>query len=245
MTTAERLAEADIAPTALLLAESARLAMLWALSDGRALPAGELAAAGRVRPSTASEHLAKLVRGGLLTAERHGRHRYYRLANESIVPALEALAVASPPAVARSPREAHIAQRLRLARSCYDHIAGALGVGLTDAMVTSGTLQRAGRDYHITDGGAGRLRAVGLDPEAMTLLARRRRRAVARACLDWSERRYHVAGVLGAALLSRLLELEWIERVPAGRALRVTAIGRRALRQEFGLVVDVEVRRDR
>jgi DNA-binding transcriptional ArsR family regulator len=240
--TADRLADADIAPTALLLADAARLAMLWALSDGRALPAGELAAAGGVRPSTASEHLSRLVRGGLLTVERHGRHRYYRLANESIVAALEALAVASRPAVARSPREAHAARGLRLARSCYDHLAGALGVRLTDAMVALGTLRLTGRDYHLTHDGAARLRALGLDAEALTQLANHRRRAFARACLDWSERRYHLAGVLGAALLSRLLELRWLERMAASRALRVTAIGRRALRREFGLVVDVEVR---
>lgn len=239
---AERLAEVDITPTALLLADSTRLAMLWALSDGRALPAGELAAAGGVQPSTASEHLVKLVRGGVLTAERHGRHRYYRLANENIIPALEALAVASQPAVARSPREAYSAQRLRLARSCYDHIAGALGVGLTNAMVTSDALRLTGRDFHITESGAAQLRTLGLDPEEMAQVAGRRRRPVARACLDWSERRYHVAGALGAGLLSRLLELQWIERVPSGRTLRVTAAGRRGLRQEFGLVVDCEVR---
>jgi DNA-binding transcriptional ArsR family regulator len=239
---ADRLADADIASTALLVADDARLAMLWALSDGRALPAGELAAAGQVQPSTASEHLAKMVKGGLLTAERHGRHRYYRLANESIVAALEALAVASPPIQAHSHKQAHALQRLRLARSCYDHLAGALGVRLTDALVSMGALHQAGLEYQVTDDGVARMRSLGLDVAAMGQLADRRRRALARACLDWSERRYHVAGALGAALLTRLLELRWVERIPAGRALGVTAIGRRALRREFGVVVDVEVR---
>jgi DNA-binding transcriptional ArsR family regulator len=236
------LADADIAPTAQLLADAARAAMLWALSDGRALPAGELAAAGRVQPSTASEHLAKLVQGGLLVAERHGRHRYYRLANDRIVPALEALAVAARPAVAWSSKEAHAARQIRLARSCYDHLAGALGVRLTDALVDAGALRLVGRDYHVTTEGTDRLRRLGLDPEAMAETARRRRRALARACLDWSERRYHIAGVLGAALLTRLLELRWFERMPAGRALRPTPIGRRGFRQELGLVVDIDLR---
>jgi DNA-binding transcriptional ArsR family regulator len=226
----------------MLLSDPARLAMLWALSDGRALPAGELAAAAHIRPSTASGHLARLVGGGLLAAERHGRHRYYRLAGESIVAALEALAVAAPPVPVRSPKQAHAVQRLRLARSCYDHLAGALGVGLTDALVSVGALRLVGLEYHLTDDGGARLRALGLDVDAMARLAERRRRALARACLDWSERRYHVAGVLGAALLTRLLELQWLEPTSAGRALRVTAPGRRALREEFGVVVDVQIR---
>jgi DNA-binding transcriptional ArsR family regulator len=233
------LADADIAPMAQLLADTARAAMLWSLSDGRALPAGALAAAGRVQPSTASEHLAKLVQGGLLVAERHGRHRYYRLANDRIVPALEALAVAARPTVARSSKEAHTARQLRFARSCYDHLAGAVGVRLTDALVGADALRLVGRDYQLTAAGADRLRGLGLDVEGMAEMARRRRRALARACLDWSERRYHIAGVLGAALLTRLLELRWFERVPAGRALRPTPIGRRGFRREFGLVVDV------
>jgi DNA-binding transcriptional ArsR family regulator len=238
----ERLAQADIVPMAHLLADSARAAMLWALSDGRALTAGELAVAGGVQSSTASEHLAKLVRGGLLMAERHGRHRYYHLANDRIVGALEALAVASPKAAARTPREAHQAQQLRLARSCYDHLAGALGVRVSDALVARGALRLEGREYHLTNEGASHFRLLGLDSAAMSELATRRRRALARACLDWSERRYHVAGVLGAALLTRLLELKWVEPMSVGRALRVTATGRRALRQEFGVIVDVEVR---
>jgi DNA-binding transcriptional ArsR family regulator len=236
--------DADIAPTALLLADRARLAMLWALSDGRALPAGELAAAAGVQPSTASGHLAKLVEGGLLAGERHGRHRFYRLASESIVAALEALAVASPLAQVRSPKRGYAVQRLRLARSCYDHLAGALGVGLTDSLVALGALRPAGLQYELTDDGAARMRALGLDVQALGRLARTRRRALARACLDWSERRYHLAGILGATLLTRLLELRWVERMAGERALRVTPSGRRALRREFGVVVDVEVRRD-
>jgi DNA-binding transcriptional ArsR family regulator len=231
------LADAAVAPVATLLADPARAAMLLAVSDGRALPAGELARVGRVTPSAASAHLAKLVAGGLLAAERHGRHRYYRLANPAIVAALEALAAVALPAPARSFREAHAAAAVRQARTCYDHLAGLLGVQVTESLVAQGALVLRGREYAVTDAGVSCLGQLGIDVAALAESARRTRRPLTRACLDWSERRYHMAGALGAALATRLLDLAWLARTPGSRALRITNEGRRALRRLF----DVEL----
>jgi DNA-binding transcriptional ArsR family regulator len=225
--------EARVAPTAALLADPARAAMLWALSDGRALPAGELARVACIGAPAASAHLAKLTAGGLVEAERHGRHRYYRLANPAIVAALEALAAVAPPARATSLREAHAATGIRLARTCYDHLAGTLGVRITESLVEQGALAADGRAYVVTDAGVSRFARLGIDVDEVAEEARRTRRPLARACLDWSERRYHLAGALGAVLVERFLDAGWIERMRASRALRITNAGRRALKREF------------
>ncbi len=224
-------ADADIAAVAALLADPTRAGFLVALSDGRALPAGELARRGRVAPSTATAHLTKLAGHGLLAVEVQGRHRYYRLANPALVRALEALAVVAPTAPVRSLRAAEEATALRAARTCYDHLAGALGVALTQALVERGALDAAGDGYAVTPGGAALLEGLGVDLDA----ARSRRRLFAPRCLDWSERRPHVAGALGAALAGRLSELGWIARAPTSRAVRVTEQGRDGLRERFGL----------
>ena len=228
--------DAAVAPVATLIADPARAAMLFALSDGRALPAGELARVAHVMPPTASAHLTKLVAGGLLVAEREGRHRYYRLANPDIVHALEALAAVAPPGQPASRKDAFAARGIRFARTCYDHLAGELGVRITSALVDRGSLVLVGRAYDVTPAGEIELEALGVDVGAVRQAARRSRRIFTRACLDWSERRYHVAGALGAALCARLLEAEWLERLPASRAVRVTNAGRRALRRHFGVV---------
>ena len=232
------LADAQIAPTAALFADPARAAMLLALSDGRALPAGELARAAHVSAPTASAHLTKLTAAGLLSSERHGRHRYYRLANPAAIgAALEALAVVSPAAAAKSPRDAFAASAIRHARTCYDHLAGNLGVGITDALVADGALALKGQLLVPTTKTAERLDKLGVDMDDVAENARQTRRALTRACLDWSERRYHLAGALGAALAERIIELGWVERTRASRAVRVTNTGRRALRREFGLTL--------
>lgn len=233
-----RPADAQVAPAAALLADPARAAMLWAMSDGRALPAGMLARAAGVGASAASAHLTRLVGGGLLTAERHGRHRYYRIVDPaSVVAALEALALVAPSAPARTLREAHAASGIRLARTCYDHLAGRLGVALTDALVAGGALVLDGRVYQVTREGERAFESVGVQVGDVRRAAARTRRPLTRACLDWSERRYHLAGALGAALAARLLELGWVERLPATRALRITPDGRRELRRRFGIVL--------
>ena len=229
-------ADIDIAPIAGLVADPSRARMLVALMDGRARTAKELAYGAGVTPQTASSHLAKLLAARLLAVERQSRHRYYRLAAPAVGQTVEALMAVSPPrAQAAAPRRATAGplDRLRLARTCYDHLAGRLGVAVTDALVRRRLVQAVGRDYRVTAAGARALGRLGVDVER----TRRERRAFARQCLDWSERRMHLAGALGAALARRCLDLGWVTRVEDGRALVLTTTGRRGLRTWLGLRV--------
>jgi DNA-binding transcriptional ArsR family regulator len=216
-------------PTALvgrLLASPARAAMLELLLEGRAATAGELARAAAVAPSTASGHLAELVEGGLVRVRPQGRHRYYELADPSVAAALEAIGRLSPPRrPVRSLRESTRARALAHARTCYDHLAGRVGVGLLDRMLDQGWLTAAGDGYVVEEIGAQRLTSLGVDVEE----AARRRRLFAVACLDWTERRPHLGGALGAVLLASLVDREWLVRHPSGRGLRVTPAGREGL----------------
>jgi len=225
------LEDADIAPIAALLADPARVAMLWALSDGREVAAGELAEVAGIGAPTASAHLAKLAAAGFVASRAEGRHRHYRLARPELVRALEALAVLAPEAAPRTHRQAKIGRSVRAARTCYDHLAGRLGVALTDALVARGILVLSDGEFTTTEEGADLLTDFGLD----LLTARARRRAFAPACLDWSERVPHIAGSLGAALLDQLLSRGWIERLPGSRAVAVTTAGSRGLARTFGV----------
>lgn len=221
-----------IAPVAALFADPSRLAMLWALSDGRPRPAGELARHARVSASTASEHLSRLLGSGLVVAERRGRHRYYRIGGPSVVAALEAMGALAVPATPTDYRHAAAAKAVRHARSCYDHLAGALGVQVTQALVARRVLHLRDEQYEVSSEGAAFLAdQLGADVDG----ARASRRQFAKACLDWTEREYHVAGALGAELLCRFLTLEWLERTNGGRALRVTAPGRRGFQSTLGV----------
>lgn len=215
------LADVDVAPAAALLGDPARARMAQALHDGRALPASELARRAGVRLSTASEHLARLVDGGLLAVERSGRHRYFRLSSPDVAHAIEALAVVAPPTRPRSLRQATVGEALAAARTCYDHLAGALGVTLTDALLRRRAIEE--RDGVFTLGPAANDTLAALGIAALPP-----RRAPVRRCLDWSERRPHVAGAFGAALCVRALEARWVERLPGSRAVRLTEAGRGA-----------------
>lgn len=217
---------------AVLVADATRSTILWSLSDGRALPACELALRAGVKAPTISYHLEKLIDGGLVTSEKHGRHRYYRLANPAVVGLLESLAVLAPAAAARTWREGKIAKEVRFARTCYDHLAGRLGGVLTDALVHRNLLVSREQEYELTGEGDHFLTRLGVDVAG----ARQARRVFARACLDWSERRHHLAGALGAAFLDRLFEVGWIERTET-RAVRVTDRGMLDLLEQLGLEV--------
>lgn len=221
-----------LAETAALVGEPTRAAMLLAVLDGRALPAGELARVAGLSASATSLHLAKLTQGGLLAVRQEGRHRYYRLASAEVAHALEALSViATAPPPERSPLPGRAA--LRAARSCYDHLAGALSIALVGLLERERVLRAAGgRTYEITSEGAGWL-ADTLHIEIASL--ERGRRPIARQCLDLTERRPHVAGALGAALLERFVEGRWVAREADSRALRVTTRGRAAF-AKLGLV---------
>jgi DNA-binding MarR family transcriptional regulator len=205
--------------------------MLLALADGRVLPACDLALQAGVKAPTASAHLSRLVEGGLLSVEREGRHALYRLASPQVARALEALATLAPTASAGSFREGQHGKALRVARSCYDHLAGQLGVALTAALLKEGALRSRGASFVLTTAGERTLRRIGVDVDA----ARRARRAFARPCLDWSERRHHLAGALGAAVLDRLLAAGWVRRSPETRALVVTGRGWSGLGHALGI----------
>ena len=223
--------QADLAAVAALIADPSRAAMLDALNGGEALTAGALARRAGVAPSTATEHLARLEAGGLIVSERHGRARHVRLAGAHVARALEALGAIAPPKRVTGLRAWHHGEALRAARSCYDHLAGEAGVALADALVERGLLDPGEGGFVITAPGESELAAFGLDVGAILGA----RRATARACLDWSERRPHVGGALGAALLSELLGRRWLRRRPEGRALAVTAAGRAGFEATFGV----------
>ena len=205
--------------------------MLDALVDERDLPASELARRVGVSPSTASTHLARLVEARLVTVERHGRQRRYRLAGPAVAEALEALAAIAPLRPVRSLREATRGKLLRDGRTCYDHLAGRLGVELTGALASRGLLRRREGAYVLTRRGEQALGELGVDVADV----RAQRRRFAFPCLDWSERREHLAGALGAALAERLFALGWVTRVGPGRAAALTDAGRAELRSRFGL----------
>jgi DNA-binding transcriptional ArsR family regulator len=226
--------EANIASPAALIGDPSRAAMLQALQDGRAHPAGALAWAAGLTAQAASNHLAKLVDGGLVSVEREGRHRYYRLANAEVAHALEALAVLAAPVRSLEQPRSREARALRDGRCCYGHLAGRLGIAVTDALVARGVLCPAdGKLYAVSAEGRAWFEDLGLD-----LAAPRSKRGAARQCLDWTERRHHLAGPLGVGLLSRMVALGWIETLAGSRAARLTTLGREELRQRLG--VDLE-----
>nr|HET6904783.1 metalloregulator ArsR/SmtB family transcription factor [Ktedonobacteraceae bacterium] len=226
--------DANIASIASMLADPTRVSILLALGNGRALPAGELARLSRVNASTASTHLAKLVEYGLLLVEKQGRHRYYRLADPAIEQVLESLALFAPASPVRSLRESEAGKAVRAARMCYGHLAGALGVALAQTLVDRQMLVDVDEGYIVTDDGQQWLYDFGI---AGTLFKKREQLFVPHH-IDWSERRHHVAGALGAALAMRLFDLEWIKHAPAGRAVHVTEGGRKALVEELGICLD-------
>jgi DNA-binding transcriptional ArsR family regulator len=223
--------EVDIAAAARLIGEPARAAMLDALMSGRALTAGELARVAGIAPATASEHLARMRSGGLVTVVVAGRHRYHRLASTEVAQALEALSLIGPSKPARTLRQSHATAAMLVARTCYDHLAGRVGVALHDGLVASDALRVGGAGYELTTAGEALLTSWGLDVAA----ARARRRAFARPCLDFTERRPHLAGALGAAILEHMTTLGWlVPRAKDHRAVRLTDTGRTGLSEVFG-----------
>jgi DNA-binding transcriptional ArsR family regulator len=217
------------------IGEPARARMLYCLLDGYARTGTELAVVGQVSPSTASVHLNRLRSEHLVKVLVQGKHRYYSLQGRQVASALEALSV-----LAGSPRNEFVPNTpsyLRAARTCYDHIAGTLGVALHDRLKTLGWISSpsaAGDDvYDLTQYGAKAFEALGIDIAA----TRRLRRRFAFACLDWSERRSHLGGAIGAALLSLALKRKWVTPDPDSRALSVTRLGRREMEARFGLQI--------
>ncbi|MFF1834021.1 ArsR/SmtB family transcription factor [Streptomyces sp. NPDC058231] len=220
-----------LAALAALLADETRASFCLALLDGRAWTAGELARYAAVAPSTASGHLGKLVAGGLLTEERQGRHRYLRLADERAAHLVESLAAQAEPGAGERPRTLRAASAgsaLARGRTCYDHLAGRIGIAVTDAMTARGLL-RQDTGFALTDAGLGWFADLGITPDTGT------RRPFVRGCLDWTERRPHLAGAAGAALCGHALEAGWCVRIGSGRAVKATADGEQALHELLGI----------
>ena len=232
--------EARFAEIAALAGDPARAAMLHALMDGRALTATELARAARVTAQTASSHLARLTSAGLLRVEKQGRHRYHCLAYSGVAQMIESimrvashLEIQRPPP-ATGPRD----QALRAARTCYDHLAGRLGVALMDALIRRECVELSHDAGLLTDRGVALFGVMGLDVASVTASRGRTARVprvLLRPCLDWSERRPHLAGALGAALCAHSFEQGWIRRLEDSRAVTVTHAGWRAFGDALGI----------
>jgi DNA-binding transcriptional ArsR family regulator len=222
--------DVDLAAGASAIADPARAAMLDALLDGVPRSAGALAREAGVAPSTASHHLGRLLDAGLVTVAPDGRRRAFRLARPEVAHALEALALVSPRRRPRTLRRATRAEAERAARTCYDHLAGALGVAVCDALLAAGAISPDGeRAYALSPTAGDTFAAIGVTPPAPA------RRAYAIRCLDWSERRPHLAGALGAAVADAMLDRRWVARVKGSRALVVTDAGRAGLRAGLGV----------
>jgi DNA-binding transcriptional ArsR family regulator len=235
--------DADLAALGAALADRSRARIVLALGDGRALPASVLAAEAGVAASTASGHLNRLLEAGLLAVRPQGRHRYYELAGPHVAELVEALARVAPAAPVTSLREHTRAHAIRSARTCYDHLAGRLGVEVMQSLIADGSVTGgSGRhdpdsgdrlsayghelDYRLSEHGSERLSRLGVQFEPNTAL---------RYCVDWTEQAHHLSGKVGKAFAARLLELRWLKRADRGRAVHVTPAGRRALAQEFGI----------
>jgi DNA-binding transcriptional ArsR family regulator len=227
-----------IAEIAALVGEPAKATMLSALLDGRALTATELAYAARVTPPTASTHLAKLTEARLLMPVRGGRHRYFRIASPKVVEMLDGIMAV---ALEKRPRYRPLssqARELSAARICYDHLAGRLSVDLTDFFTTHAYIVPGDDAAEITQAGTGFLSEFGIDVAALGST----RRHFCRLCLDWTERRPHIAGAVGAALAKRCFDLGWTERMKHSRAVIVTASGKCGFLETFGINVSEEMR---
>lgn len=221
-----------LAAVGALIGDPSRAEVLTTLLAGRALSAAELAVVAGVGKSTISVHLEKLRRGGLLAVERQGRHKYFRLQDRNVARALESLLGVAGGAAAALPRTGPADPALRRARVCYDHLAGALGVFVFERLQAGGALAvtEGEADVALTARGERTLAALGVDVPAL----RAGRRAFGRTCLDWSERRYHLAGALGAALLERVVALRWARRAPRSRALLFSPSAEARLRDALG-----------
>lgn len=223
----------SLAEIAALVGNPARANILLALLGGRALTAGELAYTAGVSPQTTSGHLGRLVEAGLLIVKKQGRHAYYQLGSPRVGPMLEGImavtADRSPPPPSRWRGE----EALRTARTCYDHLAGRLGVALLDALAAAGHVALDGDGGVVTASGAGFLTAFGIGLDRLSA----GRRTFCRPCLDWSERRPHLAGALGAALAERCFALGWLQRRAGSRAVTISAAGRHGFDDRFGITL--------
>jgi DNA-binding transcriptional ArsR family regulator len=220
----------EMAEVASLIGDVSRANILAALMDGRALTALELSLAAGVTPQTASSHLSKLLAANFVTVARQGRHRYYRLASAQVARTLEAVMALTVEAPPRHRAKSAQDTEIRAARMCYDHFAGRLAVSVCDALIARGHIAFAGDSGEVTDAGRAHFAALGMDISTPS----KSRRIYCRSCLDWSERRPHIAGHVGAQIASFCLDRKWLARKPASRALTITGLGAQMLPRAFG-----------
>ncbi|MGG0120465.1 ArsR/SmtB family transcription factor [Bacillus paranthracis] len=222
-------ANPNVAIIATLVSEASRAAILTVLLDGRFHPASELAYMAGIKPQTASFHLTKMVDANVVIVEKQGRHRYYGIRNPEVAQVMESFLSIAPPIEIKSLKQAAEDKAMRLARTCYDHLAGNLGVQLTDSLIKIGVIYEEKDGFTVTEKGESFFTNFQIDLERV----KKKRRSFTHKCLDWSERRHHLAGALGNALLERLLELNWVQRLPKTRAIKITADGEKGLKETF------------
>ena len=229
-------ANANVAIIASLVSEPSRAAILTALLDGRFHPASELAYMAGIKPQTASFHLAKLSEADVVSVEKHGRHRYYGIRNQEVAQVMETMLSIAPPPVISSLKQSVEDKAVRYARTCYDHLAGFAGVQVTEGLLARGLLVKGEKEFAVTANGEQFLADLGIDLGR----TRAKRRSFSHCCLDWSERRHHLAGALGHALLDKWLDLRWIQRLTGTRAVTVTAAGKQGFKDLFGMDMERE-----
>ncbi len=226
------LIEQHFGKVATLIGEKSRAIMLWNLLDGRAYTATELAICADISKQSCSNHLAKLVEGNLLSIENQGRHKYYRFANDRVAQAVENIAYLLP-APHDFEKSKEKPEGIKLARTCYDHIAGSLGVKIATGMLEKGIIRENVGQYEITTEGASWFQFYGINLHTLQQMKRR----LAYPCLDWSERKHHIAGALGAAILDAFLHRDWVRKKPNTRELLITPLGKMQLSER--LKIDV------
>ncbi|HKB42745.1 MAG TPA: winged helix-turn-helix domain-containing protein [Chitinophagaceae bacterium] len=207
--------------TAYLIGEHARAAMLWNLLDGRAYTAGELALSANISPQSASNHLNKLIKADFLKVEKQGKHRYYRFAREEVAFAIESIANLMPYKKASGFQKRFVNGDIQYARTCYDHLAGKIAVDLTQALIKQKILKPDGNNFLVSSKGEAWFEMIGLNVNEL----KNSKRHFAKACLDWTERKHHLAGALGAALLNQMLSFNWIRKKANSRIVILTAKG--------------------
>jgi DNA-binding transcriptional ArsR family regulator len=223
----------NIASVAALISEPSRAAILTALLDGRLHPASSLAYIAGISPQTTSFHLKKMVEADVIKVDQQGRHRYYGLKDHEVASVLETFLSIAPKIEMKSFRQVTQDKAVRYARTCYDHLAGSLGVKMTDSLLRSGCIEEHEETFVLTEQGEELFASLAIDLKA----AEKKRRTYIHKCLDWSERRHHISGALGNALLEKFLELNWIRRLPDTRAIKVTDVGKKKLEAVFGITL--------
>jgi DNA-binding transcriptional ArsR family regulator len=223
-----------VSEVASLISEQSRSTILLTLLDGRKYTVSELALSSKITPQTASFHLSKMIDKGIIKSEKIGRHKYLSIATSEVASILETFLTLTEERKPNSFREVSRLKEIHFARTCYDHLAGRLGVELTNSLLGNNYIHDSGENFELTPIGEGYFNSIGID---LTPL-KRKRRAFTCKCLDWSERKFHLAGALGNSILLYTLESEWVERVPSTRALKLTNKGTNGLRDVFGVIID-------